>query len=92
MGAGWSGAARSNLNYTPATDIPDLKDKVVLVTGANIGCVYETVKELVRHGAKVYMGARNEARARDAIARLQAQGVLEGTKGQVVWLSLDLHS
>ncbi|KAG8997604.1 hypothetical protein FRB94_003311 [Tulasnella sp. JGI-2019a] len=81
----------SNSTYNPTTDIPDLKGKVIIVTGANVGIGYETVAELVKHGAKVYMGARNESRATGAIAKLQAQGYLDGPNaGEVVWLKLDL--
>lgn len=44
--------------YNPGKDIPDLTEKVDIVTGGNTGIGYETVKELVKHGAKVYLGAR----------------------------------
>ncbi|KDQ58065.1 hypothetical protein JAAARDRAFT_129282, partial [Jaapia argillacea MUCL 33604] len=53
------------------------------------GIGFKTVRHLARKGAKVYLAARNEARATAAIAELEAEGFGEG-KGQVVWLKLDL--
>jgi len=53
------------------------------------GIGYATVKHLARKGAKVYMAARNKARAEAAIAKLQREGLGPGN-GEVVWLELDL--
>ncbi|KAG9002238.1 hypothetical protein FRB94_004053 [Tulasnella sp. JGI-2019a] len=75
--------------YEPRRDIPDLKGKV---TGGNAGIGFYTVAELVKHGAKVYMGARNESRATGAIAQLKAEGFLDGIIGQVIWHRLDLST
>lgn len=47
------GASASTPSYNPSKDIPNLKGKVILVTGANAGIGYEAVAELVKHGAKV---------------------------------------
>ncbi|KAG8879218.1 hypothetical protein FRB98_005786 [Tulasnella sp. 332] len=76
--------------YVPARDIPDLTGKVALVTGGNAGIGLYTVAELVKHGAKVYMGSRSESRATGAMSQLKAEGYLEGTKGEVVWQKLDI--
>jgi len=73
--------------FDPATDIPDLSGKVALVTGGNSGIGYHTVLQLARHGATVYLAARNETRAQEAIEKLKAEGL--GT-GSVQWLKLDL--
>ncbi|KAG8863091.1 hypothetical protein FRB96_009271 [Tulasnella sp. 330] len=86
------GANASSPQYDPTTDIPDLSGKVALVTGGNTGIGYYTVAHLAQHGAKVYMGARNESRATAAIAQLKADGFLEGETGQVQWLPLDLST
>ena len=61
-------------------------DDIVAISG---GVGYATVKHLARVGAKVYLAARNEAKANDAIARLTAEGLGPGN-GSVVWLKLDL--
>ncbi|KAG8880921.1 hypothetical protein FRB98_004681 [Tulasnella sp. 332] len=81
------GILASTQKYNPSTDIPNLKGKVILVTGANAGIGYEALAELV------YMGARNEGRAVGAISRLKANGYLDGPDaGEVVWLELDLST
>ena len=57
------------------------------------GIGFAVIQQLVRHGAKVYMGARNPQKARAAIERLHASGIGSEPgpdKGQVVWLDLDL--
>ncbi|ODQ80208.1 hypothetical protein BABINDRAFT_35915 [Babjeviella inositovora NRRL Y-12698] len=48
-------------------DYPSLAGKVVIVTGGNSGVGFETVKLLGAAGAKVYIFARNEASALQAI-------------------------
>ncbi|KAF7354228.1 NAD-binding protein [Mycena venus] len=68
-------------------DLVDLHGKVVLVTGGNTGIGYTTIQMLVRKGAKVYMGARNSARAAEAIERLKVENMGDGS---VHWLELDL--
>ncbi|KAF5340812.1 hypothetical protein D9758_017650 [Tetrapyrgos nigripes] len=52
-------------------DIPDLTGKVMIVTGANTGIGKDTVKALLEHNAKVYLGARSQAKAKAAIEDLQ---------------------
>ncbi len=49
--------------------------KTALVTGANKGIGYEIVRGLGRHGMRVGVGARDDARRKDAVARLQAEGI-----------------
>ncbi|SJL13973.1 related to Oxidoreductase, short-chain dehydrogenase [Armillaria ostoyae] len=70
-----------------ADDIPDLSGRVVVVTGGNTGIGKETVKALLKRNAKVYMAARNEMKARNAIHEL-----LKDTGKEAHFLKLDLAS
>lgn len=47
------------------------------------------MKHLARRGAKVYMAARSQTKAEEAIAKLKAEGLGPGN-GDVIWLKLDL--
>ncbi|KAK0438321.1 uncharacterized protein EV420DRAFT_1736230 [Desarmillaria tabescens] len=73
----------------PTFDTVNLKGKVVIVTGGNSGIGYGTVRHLARAGAEVYLAARNETRAAEAIEKLKTES-LEPGNGDVVWLKLDL--
>ncbi|KAI0951766.1 hypothetical protein AcV7_007770 [Taiwanofungus camphoratus] len=75
--------------FTPA-QLPDLTGKVMIVTGGNAGIGFATIQHLVRRGAKIYMSARSEERAKAAIRRLHAAGLGPGN-GEVIWLDLDLN-
>jgi len=65
--------------FDPVKDVPDLHGKVILVTGGNSGIGYATIQHLVRRGAKVYMGARNESKADAAIEQLTSEGLGSGS-------------
>ncbi|KAJ1551734.1 hypothetical protein HK096_002740 [Nowakowskiella sp. JEL0078] len=69
-----------------ATDIPDLSGKVAIVTGGNTGLGLETVKELARKNAKVYLAARNPDRAQAALTKLHE----ELPNAKIELLQLDL--
>jgi NAD(P)-dependent dehydrogenase (short-subunit alcohol dehydrogenase family) len=58
-------------NWT-ANDIPDQAGRTFVVTGANSGLGYVMSLELARRGAHVIMTARDDARGRAAVARIQA--------------------
>jgi NAD(P)-dependent dehydrogenase (short-subunit alcohol dehydrogenase family) len=73
-------------NKYTSKSVPDLSGKVMIVTGGNNGIGYQTVIHLVRAGAKVYMGARTESKARAAIKEIEAMNL----RGQVIFLKLDL--
>jgi NAD(P)-dependent dehydrogenase (short-subunit alcohol dehydrogenase family) len=48
---------------------------VTLITGANKGLGYETARQLIEHGQRVYIGARSIERGEAAAARLGARFV-----------------
>lgn len=48
--------------FTPA-DLPDLKGRVILVTGGNTGLGYQSILAFIKKGAKVYMASRTESKA-----------------------------
>lgn len=54
-------------------DIPDMSEKVILVTGANSGLGYVSSRELARKGGHVIMACRSEKRARAAMARIRKE-------------------
>ncbi|KAJ5190955.1 NAD(P)-binding protein [Penicillium cinerascens] len=73
------------------SDIPSLKDKVILVTGGNEGLGKESVFQLAtRSPAKIYLAARNPSKAEAAIAEIKQRAGPECAPIQL--LSLDLSS
>jgi len=81
----------SFFSSTKEPELSDLTGCVAIVTGSNTGVGYWTCKALAQRGAKVYMAARNESKAKAAIERLHAEG-LGKNAGEVIWLKLDLSS
>ncbi|KAF8659670.1 hypothetical protein AX16_001811, partial [Volvariella volvacea WC 439] len=77
---GWPPASKFSVD-----DIPDLTGKVVIVTGGNTGIGKETVKALLAHNAKVYLAARSQEKASQAIKDL-----LQETGKEAIFLKLDL--
>ncbi|KAJ9202637.1 hypothetical protein DTO021D3_6322 [Paecilomyces variotii] len=77
-------------SFVPERDIRDLTGQVVFVTGGNAGLGKETILQLARHRpACIYLGARNEDKARDAIADIQAQ---LSSPVEIKYVPLDLAS
>ncbi|MET0370104.1 MAG: oxidoreductase [Sphingobium sp.] len=56
-----------------AADLPSQKGKCFLVTGANTGLGFEASRHLAGKGARVLLACRNEAKARDAMARIAVE-------------------
>jgi NAD(P)-dependent dehydrogenase (short-subunit alcohol dehydrogenase family) len=76
-----------NPNNFSAASIPDLGGKTILVTGGNTGIGYETCLECCRKGAHVYLAARSEQRATDAIEKIKK----EIPQAKITFLKLDLQ-
>ncbi|KAK5719368.1 hypothetical protein LTR15_007891 [Elasticomyces elasticus] len=75
-------------SFDPNKDIPSLKDKVILVTGGNNGLGKETVLQLSKHSAHIYLAARTESKARAAITEIK----LVVPNADITFLQLDLSS
>jgi protochlorophyllide reductase len=59
------------MNWT-AADIPDLRGKVAVVTGANAGLGYEITRGLTHAGARVIMACRNRDKANAAANEIRS--------------------
>lgn len=53
------------------SSLPSLKGKTFLVTGGNTGIGYTTCLNLAAKGGRVYMGARSNTKASEAIAKIK---------------------
>ncbi|MDQ2715992.1 MAG: oxidoreductase [Chloroflexota bacterium] len=76
------------MNDWTVNDIPDLRGRVALVTGANRGLGLETTRALATHGAHVIMAVRNLNQGHRAEAEIKQ--TVPGASIEVV--SLDLSS
>ena len=76
-------------NFDPDKHIPNLENKVILVTGGNSGVGKETVLQLAKHRPKrLYLAARSKAKYEEALADIKV-AVPDAT---VDFLELDLAS
>lgn len=71
-----------------ATDIPDLRGKYAIVTGATAGLGLETALGLARAGAEVLLTGRNERRGEDALTLIRR----EAPRARVSYAPMDLAS
>lgn len=69
-------------------NLPDQTGKVFLVTGANTGVGYQLATILYSRHAKVYIGARSEAKAQAAIDSIKQ--LHPNSKGGLEYLHVDL--
>jgi NAD(P)-dependent dehydrogenase (short-subunit alcohol dehydrogenase family) len=73
--------------YTESS-VPDQQGRTFLITGANTGIGFEAARVLASRGARVLLGCRSKAKAKDAIDRIRK--ISSGA--DVEWISLDLTS
>ena len=59
----------------------------LLTYNTSTGIGYATVKHLARKGAKVYLGSRSEEKGKNAVAKLQEEGI---GSGEVIYLYVDI--
>jgi len=81
--------ATKGVSFNPTTDIPSLKGRVILITGANTGLGKQTALELAKHHpSKLWMAARTVEKGNAAMKQVQAQSA----EACVKFLHLDLTS
>ncbi|KAJ7257889.1 oxidoreductase [Mycena haematopus] len=78
-----------NLKYNPASDIPDLAGKVILLTGGTAGVGKEAILAFAKHNPhRLYFSGRNTVQATQIIAQIKTTS----TSVDVVFLECDLTS
>ncbi|CAG7969999.1 unnamed protein product [Penicillium olsonii] len=78
------------VSFSPETDIPDLAEKVILVTGGNAGLGKESILQLAKHNPKkIFLGARSESKAQEAIKSVKSS---VPNDVEITWVPLDLMS
>ncbi len=81
--------ATKGVSFDPATHIPSLEGKIILITGANSGLGKQSSLELAKHNpAQIWMAARSPEKGNEAIADVKQQ--VPGAA--VTFLELDLSS
>ena len=78
-------------SFSPSKDLPDLKGKVAIVTGASAGLGKETARELARKGAQVFCIGRTVEKTKAAIDEI----IKETGNNQVMFIHgdfMDLNS
>ncbi|KAJ4387720.1 short-chain alcohol dehydrogenase [Gnomoniopsis smithogilvyi] len=69
-------------------DLPNLKNKVIIVTGSNTGLGKEIARMVYSKNAKVYMMARSEEKTQEAIKDIETS--LPNSDGELHFIRLDL--
>ncbi|KAL7537958.1 hypothetical protein ACHAXR_008170 [Thalassiosira sp. AJA248-18] len=75
------------------SNIPDMKGKVVIVTGANTGIGYQSALKLANAGAHTIVAARSEKKGLEAVKKIKQELKSAGSEANnVQYLPLDLAS
>ncbi|KAL2822610.1 retinol dehydrogenase 11 [Aspergillus granulosus] len=62
----------SQTTFNPATDIPNMSGKVILITGGTAGLGAEAARQLAKHSpARIYISGRNAGAAEKLIQQIQ---------------------
>lgn len=77
-----------------ADQIPSLKGKTAIVTGANVGLGLEIATQLACHGAHTVLACRNPAKAHEALDGVKAKlaTLSDDKKGSVETMQIDCGS
>src|SRR5690348_7776092 len=67
-------------------DVPDQCGRTAVITGGNSGIGFEAARVPARRGARLFLGCRDQGKARDAIARIRATA--PGAEVRVIPLDL----
>ncbi len=59
-----------------ASQLPDLKGRVAIVTGSDTGIGYEAAHELAKHGAHVIIATRDEKKGTECACQLSSLCVM----------------
>ncbi|KAH7034015.1 hypothetical protein B0J12DRAFT_744646 [Macrophomina phaseolina] len=80
----------AGIDFDPDKEIPDLRGKVILITGGTSGLGAESVVQLAKHRpAAIYFTGRNSEAAASILEQAKALG---GSEVDVVFLQCDLTS
>ncbi|PNP85477.1 hypothetical protein FNYG_01306 [Fusarium nygamai] len=78
------------VKFSPDTDIPSQKGKVILITGGNSGLGLETGRQLLKHEpSRIFLACRSKAKFEQAVNDLKQGG---SNTEAISFLSLDLAS
>ena len=77
----------SNWGNGPLTDLThSMKDKIIIITGGSRGIGFETTKDLLRQGATVIIGSRDNVQAKQALDNIENKS----HKSHCSYIHLDL--
>ncbi|KAF5724609.1 alcohol dehydrogenase Bli-4 [Fusarium mundagurra] len=79
-----------SVKFSPDTDIPSQKGKVILITGGNSGLGLETARALLKHEpSRIFLACRSKAKFEQAVNDLRKGG---SNTEAICFLALDLTS